>query len=264
MNDAFYSIRMRASLAGKHVSGAERIVREEDVARVKDEMYRRANGHGRGVPDSVVVTVDSLAGRELISLNALPVTDMLADDCIGGVEAALSELVRAGVSDGAARFALGLITKGAAQATMYGAMVVDADTGKGLLPGHSQGLRVRMVDYDPAFVPALDGELERRGLHGTRLKEALALATKVSYAPGAVAELCVSDNPGYQTGYVASVKHGYVRITPLKDGIDKAGGRVFFVDRGAFEPDTYIGAYIRYMRETPVLVVGPLTFHNKR
>jgi len=263
MDDFLYSIRMRASLAGAHVSGAERIINGPDIHAVTAELLTRAMTHGRGTPDSIVVTVDSLAGREVIRLNVLPVTDVKAGDCISSIEAALSELVMAGVSEGAARQALELVTKGT-DGTMYGAAVVDAASGEMLLPGNPHGIRARMVDYDPASLPELDFELVRLGLQATRLKEALALATKVAYAPSAVAELCVSDNPGYLTGYVASAARGYVRITPMKDETSQAGGRVFLVDRGTFDPNTYIGAYIKYMRETPVLVAGPLTFQSKR
>ena len=37
----FYSVRMRASLKGKHISGQERIVKKEDLEKVLIELYRR-------------------------------------------------------------------------------------------------------------------------------------------------------------------------------------------------------------------------------
>ncbi len=63
----------------------------------------------------------------------------------------------------------------------------------------------------------------------SRIKEALALASKVSWHPAAIAELCWSDDPDYITGYVASKKLGYQRITAMKEYGAEAGCRVFLL-----------------------------------
>lgn len=67
-----------------------------------------------------------------------------------------------------------------------------------------------------------DANFEKWALHchvpaHSRIKEALALASKVSQHPAAVAELCWSDDPDYITGYVAGKKMGYQRITAMKE-----------------------------------------------
>lgn len=254
MSETLYSIRMRASLRGEHVSGAERIVPEADVARVTAELTERARAHGRGVPDSITVTVDSLAGRPIQRLDALPVTGLLFGSVSEARERAVSELVRAGVSEPAARDAMSAVTS--VGPNMRGAMVLDARTGARLDDSGPKGVRARTVDYDEAAHTVVDAALSERGLSGSRIKEALALATKVAHAPGAVAELCISDNPGYVTGYAASRENGYVRLTPLKDADSASGGRVFFVDGAGLDTE----AYLNYLRETPVLVGGPLVF----
>jgi len=254
--DELYSIRMRASLRGLHISGAERIIKKEEIPDVSAGLIRRAQEHGRGQPDSITVTVDSLAGKDITRFPALPVSSTTVSTAEEGRAEAVRELVKAGVSKSAAVAALTAITLGALSGDcggMRGAMVIDALSGRRFEPDREHGIRARAVDHDPMSLPALLEELNRRGLNNTHLKEALALATKVANAPSAVAELCISDDPDYVTGYVASKTNGYKRITPLKDTGDPAGGRAFFVDARTFD----LGGYINYMREVPVLVTGP-------
>ncbi|MBI5189649.1 MAG: 6-carboxyhexanoate--CoA ligase [Nitrospirae bacterium] len=252
-----YSLRMRASSNGRHISGAERIVGGADVARVTSELVERARAHALGTPDAITVTVDSLAGRHLVRLHALPVTDIRLAGADAGNARAVAELVRAGVSEEAARAALSAMTTGASDGGgMRGAMILDAATGNRLDGDGAKGVRARAIDYDESSRPLIDAALAARGLEGSRIREALALATKVAHAPGAVAELCISDNPGYVTGYVASSAYGYVRLTPLKEPGSFSGGRAFFVDGARLEMEDYL----HYLREVPVLVEGPLVF----
>jgi 6-carboxyhexanoate--CoA ligase len=262
MAETLYSIRMRASRGATHVSGAERIVRGEEIHATASDLLVRALSHVNGRPDSIKVVVDCLAGKDIRLLTALPVTTIPVRDSAEGREKAIKALVEGGVSEKAARTALEHISKGASPSggNMRGAMVIDAGSGLRLEPDSERGIRARAVDYECSFLPELFAALYTHGLSGTRFKEALALATKVAGAPGAVAELCISDNPGYVTGYVASQKSGYVRISHLKDEGDRSGGRAFFVDPGRFDLDEYL----HYMRETPVLVTGPLEIRGQR
>ena len=250
--DNLYSIRMRASKGGAHISGAERIVHASEIQAVSAELMERAMTHERGAPDSVTVTVDCLAGKKCLRLPALLITNIKTGDVGDGRKLALSALVHAGVSVYAAKSALEAIAYGAAPSggNMRGAMIIDAHTGARLEPDKQRGIRARAVDYDPAILPEMLASFKMRGLGGTHLREALALATKVAHAPFAVAKLCISDDPGYVTGYVASKSGGYVRITPLKESVDRMGGRAFFVDASAFDLDEYV----KYMRETAILI----------
>jgi len=256
MTDTMYSIRMRASREGRHISGAERIVFRNEAERVTGELVARAMGHERGMPDSVTVSLDSLAGKEIAKFAALPVCMNETAGYVEGRAYAVTELTKAGVSDTAAMAALGPITAGASGkgGNMRGAMIIDAATGERLEPDFETGIRARSADYDPHFITEVSGTLDRHGLDGTHFREALVLATKVAHAPGIVAELCISDDPSYVTGYVASPANGYVRITPVKKSGDLMGGRAFFIDRKRFD----LCAFISYLRETPVLVTGPL------
>jgi 6-carboxyhexanoate--CoA ligase len=251
---------MRASRNGLHISGAERIVREGEIECVTAELIGRAKGHGRGVPDAIRITVNSLEGLEPLRRTALPVTDIKFNSPDEGQEHAVSELVKAGVSEDAARHALGSLINGPSPSggNMRGAMLVDAATGTRLEHDPGRGIRARAMDYDAHFLPELMHVLDAHGLSNTRIREALSLATKAAHAPSALAELCISDNPGYLTGYVSSLKNGYVRMTPLKGEGDITGGRAFFVDGKTFDMDRYI----KYLRETPVLVEGPFKITN--
>ena len=71
------------------------------------------------------------------------------------------------------------------------------------------------------------------------------LATKVANAPGIVGEICVSDDPDYVTGYVATKEIGYCRITTIKEMGDPCGGRIFLY-RG---PREGVEGTIRFLQE---------------
>ena len=80
--------------------------------------------------------------------------------------------------------------------------------------------------------------------------EAVVLATKVANAPGIVGEICVSDDPDYVTGYVATKEIGYCRITTIKEKGDPCGGRIFLY-RG---PREGVAETIEYLQKQCVLV----------
>ena len=108
---------------------------------------------------------------------------------------------------------------------------------------------VRCSNMDAENTADYERKMKNRGLSGDHPREALVLASKVASAPGTVAELCWSDDPGYVTGYVASLRHGYERISIMKDPGDPVGGRVFFI-----KPGTDIRNYVDYLENRIVLV----------
>jgi 6-carboxyhexanoate--CoA ligase len=77
------------------------------------------------------------------------------------------------------------------------------------------------------------------------------LASKVASAGGVLAELCVSDDPDYTTGYLACRKLGYLRIPNIKRAGSRRGGRVFFI-----KGDADLNGVISYLEEKPVLVTA--------
>ena len=71
MAEGLYSVKMRASQEGRHISGAERIVPSAAVPAVVAQLAARALEHSKGVPDSVNVKVERPG--EIVRLKSLPV-----------------------------------------------------------------------------------------------------------------------------------------------------------------------------------------------
>lgn len=251
MAPPLYSIRMHSSRQGRHLSGAERLAAAESVEALTAALVGRALEHPRGPAERLRLTVEAVAPeqvlyRSLPDLRTVPVADLAA-----GRRAAEQLLVRAGVTPAAAAAALAALAAGAAPGgvAMRGAMLVDAANGRRLESDPARGVRVSRMDLTPAAEEQLRQGLRPLGLDNPHVREALVLAGKVLAAPGIVAELCWSDDPGYTAGYVAAPTLGYVRFPHLKALGDERGGRAFFLrnDPGA------LPALIDFLERQPLL-----------
>jgi 6-carboxyhexanoate--CoA ligase len=251
MSDILYNIRMHASQAGRHISGAERIAASDKIERIASEFLARAFGKALA-PDQITITVESLGVMEPRTLTALDLVSLNIPDVREGHAAAIQILQRVGVSEKAAQAAVRLLCRGAAPAggNMRGAVIMDAQSGERLEPDQERGTRVSRFDWSEDAAEKVRRGLESAGLAHHRTREALALATKVAHAPGMVAELCWSDDPDYTAGYAASPVLGYVRFPYLKQFGDPTGGRVFFVNHEIVNLD----ALITYLETDPVLI----------
>lgn len=249
----FYSIRMRASAGGRHLSGAERLVTADRVARTAQELIERARGRGID-PDQVQVTVDSLRGLLIKNIQALDLTAFTALDMTQCRSASRQVLQAAGISLVAIENAFMLLDRGPAPSgnTMRGAMIMHAETGERLEPDQERGVRVSRFDWSSEAYAAIDRELTRIGLMHFRTREALSLASKVAHSPGVIAELCWSDDSDYSAGYVSSLSTGYVRFPFMKQSGRTSGGRAFFVKGKGFDRD----ALLSYLQKEPVIVSG--------
>jgi 6-carboxyhexanoate--CoA ligase len=240
---------MRASDAGRHISGAEGIFSANSVLNVARKYTSRAMRHERGAPDNITITIEALTDEpELI--RTLPVSTMKNE-----VEAASNELVcrllaSVGVSGIAATSALELLRGGD---SMRGAALMDM-AGQRLEPDRARGVRVSRIGITDAARARLRRLLRNFGIDSETVIEALVLASKVNHHPKVIAELCVSDDPGYTTGYVASSAFGYLRIPHIKAAESSSGGRVFFVSGGE------VSGLIDYLERAPVMAasVGPV------
>ncbi len=217
------SVRMRASLRGKHVSGAERIVEEELLPQVLCELIRRPPEH-----DLMVLTVERVESVEFID-TSLPVSSFEFGSVEEAREFALKKLAESDVPYEVARMGLELLKRGANPrgGNMRGAVLLDVESGERLEPDPERGIRTVRVDW--LRREEVKRKLLERGFT-ERTLDALAIASKNVHC-GVLAELCWSDDPLYLTGYVASKKLGYVRITPMKLREDPLGGRVYFIRR---------------------------------
>lgn len=251
MATPLFSIRMRATRGGEHISGAERIVPQEVLAALSSQLTERALNHTRGVPDSIRVSIEAIDQQSLVYGRLPDVTTVRVADVASGRAAALAELARAGVSASVARATLQLLATGANPlgGGLRGALLIDAASGARLEPDPARGVRASRMDLTATAEAGLRASLAARGLDNDHVREALVLAAKVQKMPGYVAELCWSDDPDYSAGYVCAPGRGYVRFPWLKPLGDPNGGRAFFVRGSGFERE----AAIAFLQRTPVL-----------
>ena len=157
-----------------------------------------------------------------------------------GLARAAAELAKAGIAR--AEEIVGILL---ASRPMRGAMLLDADTLEHLEPDPVRGVRATYMDSDRgAEAESLQGK--------NHYMEAMVLAAKVQNAPGIVGEICISDDPDYVTGYVATRGGGYCRISKMKERGDPHGGRIFLY-RGRRED---MGGTIEYLERRRVVVTG--------
>ncbi|WP_456416107.1 6-carboxyhexanoate--CoA ligase [Methanocaldococcus sp.] len=211
-----YSIKMRASKDGKHISGAERIVNKEEIEDVAKELIRRALMHENGVPDFINIKIEEIK-EDITYIDHLPIKTIECKNKEEAREKARELLRNEGIPDELIDYAFEIIDKGG----MRGAAILNL-RGERLEVDKERGIRVKNIDT----TKELKEKILNEKLGTERTVDAIAIASKVIHL-GVIAELCTSDNKSYTTGYVAT-KKGYFRITNLKEKGEK-GGRVFFV-----------------------------------
>lgn len=236
-----YSVRMRAAQGGPHekgghhISGAERIVKLEEVGAIAQSLADRALHHSKGTADFINITVDLISSNEITYIDCLEVEEHRAHTIAAAHQLAIELLQGPEITEVAVQNAIALL-KGL-DSSMRGAMLVDATTGKRIDAGN-RGVRVSHMD-------SFDSEALGDNDH---MREALVLASKVQSGEGIVGELCWSDDPDYTVGYVAC-NVTYHRIPNMKELGSAIGGRIFFV-RSDIDRDSVI----EYLEKTPVLV----------
>ena len=236
-----YSVRMRAAQGGPHekgghhISGAERIVKLEEVGAMAQSLADRALHHSKGTADFINITVDVIPSHEITYIDCLQVKEHSSNTIAEAHQLAIELLQGTHITEGAIENAMTFLKE--LDSSMRGAMLVDATTGKRIDVGN-RGVRVSHMD-------SFDSESLGENEH---MREALVLASKVQSAEGIVGELCWSDDPDYTVGYVAC--NGiYHRIPKMKELGSHIGGRVFFV-RSAIDRESVI----EYLEKAPVLV----------
>ena len=236
-----YSVRMRAAQGGPHekgghhISGAERIVKLEEVGAIAQSLADRALHHSKGTADFINITVDLIPANEITYVDCLQVEEHCANTIVDAHQLAIELLQGTHITEVAIQNAMNLLKE--LDSSMRGAMLVDATTGKRIDVGN-RGVRVSHMD-------SFDSESLGENEH---MREALVLASKVQSAEGIVGELCWSDDPDYTVGYVAC-NGVYHRIPNMKKLGSHIGGRVFFV-RSQIDRESVI----EYLEKAPVLV----------
>ena len=236
-----YSVRMRAAQGGPHengghhISGAERIVKLEEVGAIAQSLAERALHHSKGTADFINITVDLIPQEKISYIDCLRVEEHKTDSIPESHQLATELLQGTTITETAVRKAIGMLKN--LDRSMRGAMLVDAISGERLDEGN-RGVRVSHMD---SFDSHALGDNEH-------MREALVLASKVQSADGIVGELCWSDDPDYTVGYVAC-NGVYHRLPNMKELGSNIGGRVFFI-----QSDIDSESVIEYLESAPVLV----------
>jgi 6-carboxyhexanoate--CoA ligase len=229
------SIRMRASrrikkkdrakLSDLHISGAEGIYEPDLIGEAVEGYIRRAMTHPRGKPDRIEIKIERIKTRPK-KIRSLPLKTVMSRSTLAAQRHIRYLLFSAGVTETAIKRALKVVY---GKRVMRGASLISAGSGRRIEPDRDRGVRASRLGIDRGAVSVLNHELMREGIDSETVREALVLASKVACCEEVVAELCVSDDPDYTTGYVSSRKLGYVRVPHIKKKGDRRGGRVFFV-----------------------------------
>lgn len=232
-----YSIRMRSSADGCHISGAERLAPATELPQLASAMASRALHHDKGRPDTIHITVDKIEESTISTVPAL-VPFLESNSSPGDARKLITQRLHAAgieAADIAVEMAYSLTG-------LRGAALIDASSGERLDPNPARGVRVST--FDAISHPSKDCAKDH-------FHEALILASKVHSAPGIVAEICLSDDPFYTRGYLA-LDGIFHRIPNIKDHGSTLGTRIFIV-----EPGTDIPELIDYLENTPVYIELP-------
>lgn len=240
----FYSVRMRASLQGQHISGAETLVPcPTDVPRITAQFIQRAMNHAKGTPDSITTKITRIADSDIQRVPRLLTREYQAENCHDAhsfVQQQLTTVCSPEIAHKALELLLSI-------RNMRGAVLLDAHSARRLEPDHKRG--VRASNFGAAPPPAAPHSAES-GTKKNHYHEALTLSSKVMSAPGILAEICISDDPDYTTGYV-SLNGVYTRVHTMKRLGSPLGGRVFILD----SKKASVAAAIDYIENTPVLIL---------
>ncbi|MEJ6014391.1 6-carboxyhexanoate--CoA ligase [Corynebacterium sp. H127] len=236
---SLFSVKMRAAAGGAHISGAERIVSFNEIAASVEKLTARALSHPKGQPDTLNIKVEAVP-EPILRVPALRVQEIPSASTAETDAFLHSFLLKNGWDLAALRLLRNV--RG-----LRGAMLIDAHSGARLDTNLERGVRVSCMDHAHSGSAKDSGNAETKGKQ--HFTEALALASKVCAHPNIVAELCISDDPDYTTGYLAHAGT-YYRLRNCKELGSPSGTRVFLYDG----PEAELASTIDYLENTPVLV----------
>ena len=219
----------------KHVAGAERMVAEENILPVAQSLLHRALHRSEELPDLVSLKIEKLNRSDVLELDALSVRTIEVPDADAGICEVRKILEAMSLPN-----IPGILELLQSKQNIRGAVLLNVDTFERLEPNQQRGIRATYMDADTVYVDAVKNHF----------REALVLATKTASAPNIIGEICISDDPDYVTGYVASKDIGYVRITHLKKLGSPYGKRIFLYRGNVSE----VARCIAYLENQKVLV----------
>lgn len=228
-----------------HISGAEGLYNFSNIDKVVREYFSRAMSHSRGTPNKVVVTIEKIKQYPSV-VPFLPVSTIRCNSPDESRRIISELLSNAGVSARSITEGIKLVKR---KIAVHGAALMSSESSVRIETDKNRGVRVSRLGVTKDSRRKLSRSLAGKGIDTITVREAVILASKVASCNGVIAELCVSDDPDYTTGYVASRKFGYVRIPNIKKKGSPSGGRVFFV-----KEDADVGRITEYLEKKPVIV----------
>lgn len=228
-----------------HISGAEGLYEEKEIADIVRGYALRALSHQKGKPDSIVLSLEKITQKPK-SIQSLPVRTLECRSPLQARGLVCKLLNSCGISDYAIKTSFAVIDS---LNNMRGAALVLSQSGRRKEQDKERGIRASRLGISSSANKILTRNLQGHGINNNTVKEAIILASKVAACKEVAAEFCVSDDPGYTTGYVSSKKYGYVRIPHIKKKGEMTGGRVFFL-----EEDADISSVTGFLEKTPVII----------
>ncbi len=239
----YYSIRMRSAKSGVHISGAEGIYEKNGISNMVKKYTERALIHDKGRADDIHLVIEELKEKPK-KISSLPLCTLNTRNAEGAKKASLKILTSVGIKERAIEEAFNALEVGI---SMRGAMLMDIE-GVRLEPDLLRGVRVTRMGITKQASADLSRKLGRLNLNNDTVKEALILASKVHRYRMVLGELCISDDPYYTTGYIATRAYGYIRLPRIKKRGIPFGGRAFFITGGEVKD------LIKYLQRTPVMI----------
>ncbi len=245
---------MRIHKDGRHLSGGEDLVPAEEYSEALIRLGTRLFAlPADGAHAQQILTIDPVLPSEIVDGRLLPVRAL---DSSGPEETrkSLLSILSSLFSPAAASRILEVFDREIlGRSSRNGALLV-GENGEILADTQAEGVRTTHMGCRPTLRRIL-GETVDRHLPppSHRFVDALILSSKVLMAEPILLEICASDDPSYQTGYLASRTTGYVRIPFIKPPDLPTGGRIYLVREGADIP-----SLVAFLRKTPVLFSSQL------
>ncbi len=244
-----WNVRVRASRktvkGNLHISGAEGLYSDRELPATVTAYLRRVLDHPRGAPDAIVLSIEAVEQKPA----AVPLLPVKTLRCSSPDRALtiISEILKdMDIARQAITVASNVLTS---LRVMRGAALITARSGLRMEPDKERGIRVSRLGIKRAERNKLSQRLSEMRIDTETVREALILASKSASCPGVLAEVCISDDPDYTTGYIAGSGIGYVRIPNIKKRGAMHGGRVFFI-----REDAELDRIINYLEREPVLL----------
>ena len=235
-----------STLNSEHISGAEGIYEKSEIQKICEKYIKRALTHSRGKPDEIIITIEKIRQKPK-TISLLPVATLKCNSPEKARKIITQKLESLGISKKAIDNGFAVLNS---KKTMRGASLILLKSGARVEPDKERGVRVSRMGIEKSTEKNLSEKLSRAKINTTTVKEALVLASKAASWPDVIAEACISDDPDYTTGYIASKEFGYLRIPNIKRGKEMHGGRVFFIRETAD-----IAGLISYLERKPVIII---------